>query len=161
MSLPAYMFLYDENGMLVSGACSTPGRLGGVEIMSSSFGVAQPVDSHTGSMTGTRQHHPLVLHKYIDKISPYLAACVCEGRRLQKAVIRFYEINDAGIERELYRITLEGVVIMSVNANHSYIPGSHSANMLETVSIRFRGIEWLYLDGVIKYSDSWLRKQEQ
>lgn len=24
MSLPAYMFLYDENGMLVSGPCSTP-----------------------------------------------------------------------------------------------------------------------------------------
>lgn len=26
MSLPAYLFLYDENGMLIQGNCMMPGR---------------------------------------------------------------------------------------------------------------------------------------
>lgn len=161
MSLPAYMFLYDENGMLVSGGCTALGREGAIEVMSSSYGVSQGVDSHTGSMTGTRQHSPFVIHKQIDKVSPYLAVCVCESRRLQKAEIRYYEINEAGIEREVYRINLESVVVMDVSANHTYIPGSNSPNMLETVSLRSRGIEWFYLEGMIKYGDSWMRKEEK
>ncbi|ASV55141.1 type VI secretion system effector [Lelliottia jeotgali] len=161
MSLPAYMFLYDENGMLVSGGCTALGREGAIEVMSSSYGVHQNVDSHTGSMTGTRQHSPFVIHKQIDKISPYLAVCVCESKRLQKAEIRYYEINEAGIEREVYRINLESVVVMGVSANHTYIPGSNNPNMLETVSFRSRGIEWFYLEGMIKYGDSWMKKEEK
>ncbi|MDK9357378.1 MULTISPECIES: Hcp family type VI secretion system effector [Lelliottia] len=161
MSLPAYMFLYDENGMLVDGGCKALGREGAIEVMSSSYGVYQNVDSHTGSMTGTRQHSPFVIHKQIDKASPYLAVCVCESRRLQKAEIRYYDINEAGIEREVYRITLESVVVMGVSANHTYIPGSNSPNMLETVSLRSRGIEWHYIEGVIKYGDSWMKKEEK
>lgn len=159
MSLPAYMYLYDENGMLVNGGCTAPGREGAIEVMSSSYGVAQPVDTNTGSMTGARQHSAFTIHKQIDKVSPYLAICVCESRRLQKAEIKYYETDAAGIEREVYRVTLDSVVIMSVNAAHTYIPGSNSPNMIETVGIRFRGIEWYYLEGVIKYADSWMRSQ--
>ena len=159
MSLPAYLFLYDENGMLVNGGSLSPGRQGAIEVMSSSYAVSQDVDSHTGSMTGTRQHSPYIIHKQIDKISPYLAVCVCESRRLQKAEIRYYNINEAGIEFEIYRVTMESVVIMSVSANHTYIPGSNSPNMVETVGIRFRSIEWHYIEGVIKYGDSWMKKE--
>lgn len=155
MSLPAYLFLYDENGMQVNGGSLLSGREGAVEVMSSSYGVAQPVDPHTGRMGGTRQHEPYVIHKQIDKLSPYLAICVCEGRRLQKAEIRYYETTEAGTEREVYRVTMSDVVVMYVNANHTYIPGSNSSNMIETFGLRFAGIEWFYLEGMIKYNDSW------
>lgn len=161
MSLPAYLFLYDENGMLLNGGSLALGREGAVEVMSSSNGVSQPVDTHTGRMTGTRQHAPYIIHKQVNKLSPYLAICICEGRRLQKAEIKYYEINAAGIEREIYRVTLEGVVIMSVNANHTYIPGTNSHNMIETVSLCYNSIEWYYLDGVIKYSDAWSKPAPQ
>lgn len=60
---------------------------------------------------------------------------------------------------------MESVVIMFVNANHTYIPGSNFPNMIETVGIRFNSIEWFYLEGMIKYDDAWSRsapaKQEQ
>ncbi len=82
MSLPAYLFLYDENGMLIPGDCIMPGREGAIEIMNSSYGVRQGVDCHTGSMTGTRQHDPVIIHKKLDRVSPYLAIAVCECRRL-------------------------------------------------------------------------------
>ncbi|WP_072568439.1 Hcp family type VI secretion system effector [Enterobacter sp. SA187] len=155
MSLPAYMFLYDENGMLLNNGSAGLGREGAVEILSSSYGVSQPVDAYTGRITGTRHHEPYILHKDVDKLSPFLVVCVCEGRRLKKAEIRYYEINDAGIEREIYRVTMEGVVITYVNANHTYIPGSNKHNMIETVGLRYNSIEWLYLDGTIRYSDAW------
>ncbi|WP_370964959.1 Hcp family type VI secretion system effector [Enterobacter wuhouensis] len=155
MSLPAYLFLYDENGMLLNGGSLASGREGSVEVMSSSYGINQPVDPHTGRMGGTRQHEPFIIHKQLDKLSPLFALYVCEGRRLQKAVIRYYETTDAGIEREVYRVTMESVVIMSVNANHTYIPGSNNHNMVETVRLRYNSIEWHYLDGMIKYGDAW------
>ena len=91
----------------------------------------------------------------LNKLSPFLAICICEGRRLQKAEVRYYEINDAGIEREVYRVTMGDVVITSVNANHTYIPGAKGHNMIEAVGLRYNSIEWHYLDGMIKYTDAW------
>lgn len=161
MSLPAYLFLYDENGMLVPGDCTAPGREGAIEVMNSSYGMRQGVDSHTGSMTGTRQHDPIKIHKQLDKVSPYLAVAVCQSKKLQKAVIKYYEIVEVGIEVEIYNITLESVVISSVDFTHVYYPGSSSPNMHEVVGLRFRGIEWNYLRGNIKYDDAWLKKEEQ
>lgn len=157
MSLPAYLFLYDENGMQIPGDCVAPGREGAIEVMNSSYGVRQPVDSNTGSMTGCRQHSPVVIHKQLDKTSPYFAIAVCEQKRLQKAVLKYYEIMEAGIESEIYNITLEGVVVSSVDFTHVYYPGSSSPNMHEVVGLRFRGIEWNYVRGNIKYDDAWMK----
>lgn len=41
MSLPAYMYLYDENGLLIKGSCIAQGREGAIEIMNSSYGMYQ------------------------------------------------------------------------------------------------------------------------
>ena len=155
MSLPAYLFLYDENGTLVQGECMMPGREGAIEIMNSSYGVKQAVDSHTGNMTGTRQHGPVTLHKQLDKVSPYLAIVACEGRRLQKAII------EAGAEREIYTITLDSVVISSLDFTHVYYPGSSAPNMHEVVGLRFRGIQWNYVKGNIIYDDAWMKPAQK
>ncbi|MBB1201119.1 type VI secretion system tube protein Hcp [Enterobacteriaceae bacterium 89] len=160
MSLPAYAYLYDENGIQIQGNCKTLGREGAIEIMSSSYGVSQPVDSFTGRMTGTRQHDAFTIHKQVDKTSPFLADCVCQSRRFQKMVIHYFDINDAGIEFEVYRVTLDSVVVAFVNAAHTYIPGSGTPNMIESVGFRFNAIEWFYLDGFIKYDDAWSRPQQ-
>lgn len=157
MSLPGYLFIYDENGMLLNSGGLLEGREGAIEIMSSSYGVRQPVDATTGRMGGVRQHEPYIIHKQLDKLSPVLANYVCQGKRFAKAVVKYYEINEAGVEREVYRVTMTDVVIMFVNVNHTYIPGSNTPNMLECVGLRYNMIEWFYLDGMIKYDDAWSR----
>ncbi|WP_312999263.1 type VI secretion system tube protein Hcp [Leclercia sp.] len=161
MSLPAYLFLYDENGMQIPGDCMALGREGAIEVMNSSYGVRQPVDSNTGNMTGCRQHSPLVIHKQLDKTSPFFAIAVCEQKRLQKAVLKYYEIVEAGIEVEIYNIKLESVVVSSVDFTHVYYPGSSTPNMHEVVGLRFRGIEWNYVRGNIKYDDAWMKPAKQ
>nr|WP_159465306.1 type VI secretion system tube protein TssD [Scandinavium goeteborgense] len=155
MSLPAYMYIYDENGTQIRGICMALGREGAIEIMNSNYGVYQNTCSNTGKLMGSRQHQGFVLHKEIDKTSPYFAVAVCQSRRLQKAVIHYYDINEAGIEYEIYRVTLNSLVIMSVNASHAYMPGSHTSGMLENIVISYAGIEWFYLEGNIKYDDDW------
>ena len=159
MSLPAYLFLYDENGTQIKGDCMVQGREGAIEIMNSSYGVRQSVDSHSGNLTGTRQHDPITIHKQLDKISPYFAVAVCESRRLQKAVIQYYETIESGIESIIYEVRLENIVISSVDFTHVYYPGSSSPNMHEVVGIRFKSIEWYYKKGNITYSDSWMKKK--
>lgn len=161
MSLPAYLFLYDEHGMQVKGDCLSPGREGAIEVMNSSYGVRQGVDGFTGNMTGTRQHDPIKIHKQLDKTSPYFAIAVCESKRLQKAVLKYYEITEAGFEEEIYSITLDSVVISSVDFTHIYYPGSAAPNMHEVLGLRFRGIEWNYHKGNIKYDDAWLKPLKQ
>jgi type VI secretion system secreted protein Hcp len=73
------------------------------------------------------------------------------GKRHQKAEIKYFAINDAGIERETYRASLESVVIMSVNEYHTDIPGSGSPNMIEAVALRYQAIERFGLDGIRRF----------
>lgn len=155
MSLPAYLFLYDENGVQITGECTAPGREGAIEVMNSSYSINQGVDSHTGSLTGTRQHSPFKIHKQLDKTSPWFAVAICESKRLQKAIIKYYEIKEAGIETEIYRVTLDSVVITSVDFTHVYYPGSSAPNMYEVIGLRSRAIEWNYIAGNIRYDDAW------
>jgi type VI secretion system secreted protein Hcp len=60
------LFIYDENGILLNGGGLLTGREGAIEVMSSSYGVSQPVDASAGRMGGVRQHAPYILHKQID-----------------------------------------------------------------------------------------------
>ncbi|HGL6261597.1 TPA: type VI secretion system tube protein Hcp, partial [Enterobacter roggenkampii] len=93
--------------------------------------------------------------------SPYLAVVACEGRRLQKAIIKYYEIIEAGAEREIYTITLDSVVISSLDFTHVYYPGSSAPNMHEVVGLRFRGILWNYVKSNIIYDDAWMKPAQK
>ena len=161
MSLPAYMYIFDENGQQINGSCLALNRVGAIEVMNSSYGMVQHVDSNTGSLMGSRKHNPFTIHKQIDKTSPYFANALCNCKKLQKAVIHYYDVNHSGQEYEIYRVTLTGVVVMSVNATHAYFPGSGSSNMLESIGLRYAGIEWFYLEGHIKYEDSWSKSPQE
>ncbi|MEM6049577.1 type VI secretion system tube protein TssD [Erwinia sp. P7711] len=165
MSLPAYLFLYDENGMLISNTNNGAGEIelseghrGGIEIMSSQHGIYQPADGATGRLSGARQHHSYILHKQLDKNSPMLNNAVCTGKVFKQAVIKYYETTDAGVETEVYRVTMGRVVIISTDFSHAYVQGSRSPNMLEVIGLRYNSIEWFYIPGVIKYDDAWRRE---
>ncbi|PLR35690.1 Hcp family type VI secretion system effector [Chimaeribacter arupi] len=161
MSLPAYLFLYDENGVLIKGSCSASGREGAIEVMSTQHNMNLSVDAHSGMLTGRRMHQPVIINKEIDCTSPYLADLLCTETKASKAILRFYSIIEAGIEVEFYNITLEKVIISSISVNHAYIPGSTSPNMMETVSLRYGGISWNYLRGNIIKNDFWGKENQK
>lgn len=170
MSLPAYLLLYDEHGMLIGNTNNfsesviselSEDRQNGIEIMSSQHGIYQPADGSTGRLCGARQHNSYILHKQLDKHTPMFNDAVCNGKVFHKAVVKYYETSDAGIETEVYRVTMGRVVITSADFSHAYVQGSRSPNMLEVIGLRYNSIEWFYIPGVIKYDDAWYRKAEE
>lgn len=163
MSLPAYLFLYDATGRLISGSSDNilskllECRNGAIEVMNSSHAMYVNIDVSTGALTGCRQHGAYTIYKQVDKISPILNDALCTGKKFKQAVIKYYEITEAGVEKEIYRVTMNNVAIASIDFSHVYTGGSRSNNMQEIVALRYSGIEWFYLPGMIKYSDSWDR----
>lgn len=102
MSIPAHIWLTDENNSPVIGECLMPTRLGSTELKSFNHSVWIPTDHTTGKLTGTRLHLPITFEKEIDRITPYLFRGVCTGRIFKEAVIKMYRIDEAGIELEYF-----------------------------------------------------------
>ncbi|EPY4574625.1 Hcp family type VI secretion system effector [Klebsiella pneumoniae] len=140
MSIPAHLWLEDENGSPILGSCLMPLRLGSIELKSFSHGVTIPVDPNWGKLTGTRIHQPVTIVKEFDQTTPLLYRAVCEGRTMKKATIKMYRI-------------LENVKFTTVAPFLS--PGGMSSTHLETLELRYEAITWKYTEGNIIYRDSW------
>lgn len=153
MSNPAYLFLKDENGSPMVGPSLVSGREGAIELKSFTHNVNIPVDGSTGKLTGTRIHMPIMFQKEFDRVTPLLFRALSTGRTLQSAVIKMYQINEAGLEQEYFNILLEGVKITSITPD--LYPGANSATHLETILVRYEKITWKHCDGNIIFSDSW------
>ena len=153
MSNPAYLFLTDENGSPMVGPCLVSGREGAIELKSFTHNVNIPVNGNTGKLTGTRIHMPIMFQKEFDRVTPLLFRALSTGRTLQLAIIKMYQINEAGLEQEYFNILLENVKITSITPD--LYPGANTGTHLETVLIRYEKITWKHCDGNVIYSDSW------
>ncbi|TCB89750.1 MULTISPECIES: Hcp family type VI secretion system effector [Enterobacter] len=153
MTIPAHIWLIDDNGSPLIGECLMPSRLGSTELKSFNHSVWIPTDHNTGKLTGTRLHVPIRFEKEIDRLTPYLFRAVCEGRILKEALIKMYKINDAGIELEYFNIKLENVKITQISP--VLFPVGIASKHMEEVEIRYESIEWKYTEGNIMYKDSW------
>lgn len=63
MSIPAHIWLTDENNSPLIGECLMPTRLGSTELKSFNHSVWIPADHNTGKLTGTRLHVPVKFEK--------------------------------------------------------------------------------------------------
>lgn len=115
MAIPGNMWLYDDGGALIKGGCDVQQREYSIEFKGFHHNLSTPTDNLTGKPTGKRIHSPMMIVKEFDYSSPYLYKAVATGQALQKAELKFYKINDAGLEAEYFNILLEGVRIVSVS----------------------------------------------
>lgn len=157
MSVPAYLWLYNKSGSLIQGGSQVLGREGAIEMQSFNHGLHIPYDHNFGRLTGTRVHDQLSISKEFDKATPYLYRAVSTGEPLQKAIIKWYQINETGIEEEFMHFILDNVKIVAVTpVMHNFKSTSGlNNNPTESISLAYEKITWLYLDGNIQFSDSW------
>jgi len=153
MTVPAHLWLEDENGSPIVGSCTMPLRLGSIELKSFSHGVTIPVDTNFGKLTGTRVHSPITIVKEFDQTTPLLYRAICEGRTFKKATIKMYRILESGNEAEYFTILLENVKLITVSPYLA--PTGTSSTHLETLELRYEAITWNYTEGNIIYKDSW------
>lgn len=153
MSIPAHLWLEDENGSPNSRQlfdATAPGFYR-VKILFSWGNYSGR--SKLGKLTGTRIHQPVTIVKEFDQTTPLLYRAVCEGRTMKKATIKMYRILETGIEAEYFNIILENVKFTTVAPFLS--PGGMSSTHLETLELRYEAITWKYTEGNIIYRDSW------
>lgn len=98
MAIPVYLWLYEEDGKLLKGGVDVNGREGSIELVGMQHDVFIPTDDMTGTATGTRQHEAYTFEKEIDPSSPLLYRALTIGRTLEKAVFKYYRINNNGME---------------------------------------------------------------
>lgn len=96
---------------------------------------------------------PIMFQKEFDRVTPLLFRALSTGRTLQSAIIKMYQINEAGLEQEYFNILLENVKITSITPD--LYPGANTGTHLETVLIRYEKITWKHCDGNVIYSDAW------
>lgn len=153
MSTPAYLWLTDENNSPMVGGSLVSGRIGAIEIKSLTHNVTVPTDNHTGRLTGTRVHSPIMFQKEFDRVTPLLYKALSQGSTLKSATIKMYQIVDAGFESEYFNILLENVKITSITPD--LYPGVMTGTHLESIMLRYESITWKHVDGNIMYKDTW------
>lgn len=157
MAVPAYIWIYNATGSLIQGSSRVTLRYGAIEMQSFHHGVHIAYDHTFGKLTGTRVHDQLSFTKEFDKATPYLNRAVCQGETLKQAIIKWYRIDDAGLEEEFMHIILENVKVVAVTpVMHNFKnTGGQINNPAESVSLAYETITWRYLDGNIAYTDAW------
>lgn len=157
MAVPAHLWLYDASGALICGGSEVMGREGSIEVQSFGHGLSVPYDGNTGKLTATRVHNLMNIEKEFDKSSPYLYRAVATSEKLQRAIIRWYRINHAGMEEEFFQMILEDVRITGIHPNMQNF--KHPEGLLstpgESVGLIYSKITWKYLNGNNQYTDAW------
>lgn len=153
MSVPAHLWLDDENGSPIVGSCQMPLRLGSIELKSFAHHITIPVDPARGKLTCTRFHSPITIVKEFDQTTSVLYRAICEGRILKNGTTKMYRIVESGSEVEYFNIMLEGIKLTTVSPYLA--PNGLSSTHLETLELRYQAITWKYTDGNIIYRDEW------
>lgn len=157
MPIPPYMWFKDDGGADIRGSVDVHGREGSIEIIGMSHGINLPVDGSNGRITGTRQHSSMMIEKEVDSSTPYLYKAAATGQTLKSAVLRFYNISDAGQEVCYYTVLMENVKVTGVNCGVANVKlaGNDKLNHTESVSLQYEKITWRIVDGNIQYTDAW------
>jgi type VI secretion system secreted protein Hcp len=157
MAIPLHLWLTDQDGSDIRGSSAVSGRDGSIEVLSFSHGIHIPADASTGKLIGVRSHDAMVVEKEIDRSTPLLYWAAAKGATLRSATLKWYRIDESGLEREYFRITMADVKVTCIMPRVANIKDSATAtqNHVETVGLRYGKITWSYLDGNLVFSDEW------
>lgn len=152
MAISAYMEIEG-----IPGSVNVAGREGNVEVLEFNHRVYLPTDRDNGTLTGTRKHDALEIHKAFDKASPLLYQRTCTGETIPRIVIRWYEITEQGQETPYFVHELTKCKVASVRSYMHNVKDRTKDQYVhqEEVLIRYEKISWTYLDGNLMHADEW------
>ena len=144
----------DENGEVIEMEQAIEGRH--AEVYQFKFGVNVSVDNISGKLTGTRQYQPLTITKPICKASPILFRKLCEGKKLEEAILTVYRHDpDEGDEKPFYQITLKQVSLIGITplVRDTTVESARHVPPLEDVELIGESVTMCIVDGNIEYTD--------
>ena len=152
MAIPAYMKIEG-----IPGSVQVKDRVDTIEILQFDHKVYLPIDKDDGSITGTRKHGAIILHKAFDKSSAELYKKVCIGENIPSIKIDWYEITPQGQEEVYYTHTLKNC---KISAMRSYMhnvqdPSKETFVHQEEICVRYEEITWTFVEGNRQHTDLW------
>jgi type VI secretion system secreted protein Hcp len=149
MAIPLHLWLTDQDGSDIRGSSAVSGRDGSIEVLSFSHGIHIPADASTGKLIGVRSHDAMVVEKEIDRSTPLLYRAAAKGATLRSATLKWYRIDESGLEREYFRITMADVKVTCIMPRVANIKDSATAtqNHVETVGLRYGKSRDIFVPG--------------
>ena len=126
----------------IQGSCigPKPHQLDSIVVVGLGHELNLPYDSGSGQITGTLQHSPLIISKYIDKSSPKLYQACANNERLNTVKLYFYRVNSSGVDESYYMIELRNAKIVTIRTAFPNI---------EQISMIYETIRWTWeIDGI-------------
>lgn len=148
-----YLFLIDENGLLMVGFCLVLGCEGVIEFKLFIYNVNILVDGNIGKLMGMCIYMFVMFQKEFDCVILFLFWVLSMGRMFQLVIIKMYQINEVGLEQEYFNIIMENVKIIFIIFD--LYSGVNIGIYFEMVFICYEKIIWKYCDGNVIYSDVW------
>jgi type VI secretion system secreted protein Hcp len=157
MPMPFYMTLEGTKTGPIEGSCDQTGREGTILCQAYQHDVSIPRDPQSGQPTGLRVHNPMTVTKIFDKASPLLYQALSQGERMTNVTLKWYRIDNAGIEEHYFTVTLEDAIIVSMRPSvpNCLDPQFASYGHMEDVSFTYRKIIWRWEPDGVEADDDW------
>ena len=159
MARSAYLSLSGQHQGEIEGSVTQKGREKSILVHAFDHEIVSPRDPISGLATGKRQHKPIKIVKEIDKSSPRLYQALVTNENLIHWVLKFWEVEpgSAGLERQVYTITLTNASIASIC---EYMVDNDRATtaalpLHEAITFTYQKIQWEWNEGAIIAQDDW------
>ena len=152
MPLNAYLKLtLKTQGKVAAGAKGKHGPLSfsdGIEIHGFEYGVTSPYDAGSGTLTGRRQHKPIIIIREVDSASPLLWHALVTNESFQSAVLTFARPSSSGAA-VMYN-TLELTNGQITNIGHSPSKGRRRREAITLIyqELKINGAPALFSGGL-------------
>ncbi|HLO80919.1 MAG TPA: type VI secretion system tube protein TssD [Chitinophagaceae bacterium] len=144
----------------IKGPVRMSGRDNSIKLIAIKHEIISPRDITTGLSTGKRQHHPFIITKEVDKTTPILNQILVENLSISLATLIFFGTDTGSFmnpnaEAEVYRIILRNASVSRIELTLPEKADNErtSAVLIESISLSYNQIEWIWKNGGITASD--------
>ena len=157
MALSGYLTITGQTQGNIQGSVTQAGREGSILVHFFNYAISAPYDPASGSITGRRQHTPLVIRKEIDRSSPLLWTALVNNEVLTSWTLRFYNPTATGTTVQNYTIALTDARIVSIEESmaDTAVPDNQGLPMREDIAFTYQKIEWTWANGGVTAQDNW------
>ena len=135
------------------------GRKDTIEVIYYEQEVITAREANTNTLTGRRQHGPVVIRKLIDKASPLLLQALTTNEIVKDATFKFFRPNPAGdgTTEQYYTVKITNGAVASVKqvSPDTKDPQWVHEAPFEEIRFVFQDIEWRHETGKTSAADSW------
>ena len=157
MARIAYVTITGAKQGAIRGEITQRGREGSIPLIALSSQIIAPFDEASGSASGKRQHHPIVITKPIDQATPKLYQALITNEVLTDVTIAFWRQTATGAEQQYFTIKLTNGRVVGITLRSADIHDPTKADEVpcEDMQFVYQKIAWTWTDGGITAQDSW------